>query len=87
MLILNSGYRQVTLHQTSKNSSRPSGREPSELLALGVNIGGIRIERTRAESSSYIYKYEREQHSFRWLIKWLIVPCGRAAPVQPHPFD
>ena len=55
MLILNSGYRQVTLHQTSKNSSRPVGREPSELLALGVNFGGFELRETRAESSS-IYK-------------------------------
>jgi hypothetical protein len=57
--------------------------ETSLLLALGTIFGGIRIERTRAESSSYIAKYERERHTFRWLIKWCVdCSCGVTAPVH-----
>ena len=48
MLILYTGYHHVTLRQTNKNSPRPKGREPSELLALDVNIGGICIERDKS---------------------------------------
>ena len=55
MLILYTGYRQVTLRKTSKNSSRPqTDVNLLNCLLSCLNIGGIRIERTRAESSSYL---------------------------------
>ena len=57
--------------------------ETSLLLALGTIFGGIRIERIRAESSSYIAMYERERHTFRWLIKWCVdCSSGVTAPVH-----
>ena len=59
MLILQTGYHHVTIHQTSKNSPRPNGRELSELLALDVNIGGIRLERDKSRKLKYLFKYER----------------------------
>ena len=78
-------YRQVTLRKTSKNSPRPIGREPSELLALGVNIGGIRIERDKSRKLKYLKRVERDYatHRFRFQVNKFVcrfVPVGSVAP-------
>ncbi len=50
MLILNSGYRQVTMRINKQEQfTPPNGREPSELLALVREyFAGIRIERDKS---------------------------------------
>ena len=50
MLILNSGYRQVTMRINKQEQfTPPYGREPSELLALVREyFAGIRIERDKS---------------------------------------
>jgi len=53
MLILSSGYRQVTIHVNKQEQFTPIGHEPSEQLALTCEILAVFDEReTRAESSS-----------------------------------
>jgi len=53
MLILFLGYRQVTININKQEQFTPNGREPSELLALMLNILPVfRKRETRAESSS-----------------------------------
>ena len=38
MLILHTGYRQVTYNANKQEQLTPIGREPSEQLALALNI-------------------------------------------------
>ena len=70
----------------------PNGREPSEQLALGVNIGGIRIERDKSRKLKYLKKTADgcdAQFPF-WLVIELFVshPLGSEAPGadQSSPF-
>ena len=53
MLIAFFSYRQVTCRETSKNTSRPNGRELSiQLVSMRRIVAVFKKARTRAESSS-----------------------------------
>ena len=82
MLILSSGYRQVTIHVNKQEQFTPiCGREPSEQLALTCEILAVFDEReTRAESSSYLKSTNGSatHNSIGLIIKivCLVVPLG-----------
>ena len=63
MLILFSGYRQVTMLHKQARTAHTHKREPSRLLALSCEYWRYSKSReTRAESSIYLKKYGRESH-------------------------
>ena len=68
MLILHTSYRQVAINTNKQESFTPNGREPSELLALGVNIGGIRIERDKSRKLKYLKRLRTgATHNSYWV--------------------
>jgi hypothetical protein len=63
MLIFNSGYRYVTLHQTSKNSSRLIGVNLLNSLLPVANIGGIQNRERQEQKAQVSKKHERERRT------------------------
>jgi len=47
----------------------PVRREPSELLALGVNVSGIRIERDKSRKLKYLKSTNGNGAQFYWVNK------------------
>ena len=54
----------------------PEGREPSELLALGVNVSGIRIERDKSRKLKYLKVRTGTARNSIGLIKMFSIPFG-----------
>ena len=62
MLICSVGNRQVTLPIEKHEHSRPFRREPSSLVLIGTNIGGISQSENKDKKSSIFTKDKELKH-------------------------